>query len=342
VTWVTFGFVLWTFAAVFWAPHLPLASWLKVFLSLTAIAILVVGLVHLSSNTIHQLKTPIITMTLALFGLLLFERATDGLLIRLDRVSDTSVQILDTLSGGLVLLSCICFPIAWIIWHKTESWIWSTAFIGACLALSLSYRMDAVPAGLIVGISASLIVLHWRARALAAITIAIGGIALIWGPLAIGASALHLDIWITNNIDRNWGYRIIIWQYVGELLQDHILIGHGFDASRVVGDAADLLPERNGTSTFLHPHNGMLQIWLELGLIGVTLFIVAVGFLIRRILVAAPGPGAMAAAAGTFGFSATIWLLSYGVWQGWWLAALGLAAGAVILVFRIDADIERN
>lgn len=334
------GFVLWSLAAVLWAPHGPVVAWLKVGLALVAIYILAAGLARLPANTVDKLKAPAVTATISLFGLLLFERLTDGLLIRFDRASDSSIQILNTLSGGLVLLSCICFPVAWILWRQTKRWIWSAAFVAACFGLSLSYRMDAIPAGLIVGISAFLIVLFGRKPALITIAAIVGGIALVWAPLAIGASALHIDSWFIENVDRNWGYRVIIWSHVGSLLQNHFLIGYGFDASRVVGAMTDLLPERNGASTFLHPHNGMLQIWLELGLVGVTLFAAAAVFLFRRALMSPPSAGAMAAAAGTFGFTATIWFVSYGVWQGWWLAVLGLAVSAVILVFRIDANIE--
>jgi O-antigen ligase len=339
-TRVFVGFVLWSFAAVLWAPHLPFVAWLKVYLALGAIYVLVIGLSRLPISTVNHLKMPAITATIALFVLLLFERLTDGLLIRFDRASDTSAQILNTLSGGLVLLCCISFPIAWILWRQTKKWIWSAAFVAACFGLSLSYRMDAVPAGLIAGISAFLIVLYGRKPALVTIAVLVGGVALVWAPLAIGASALNVDSWFIENVDRNWGYRVIIWSHVGELLQDHFLIGYGFDASRIVGASADLLPERKGTSTFLHPHNGMLQIWLELGLVGVILFAAAAVLLFRRVLMKPPSTGAMAAAAGTLGFSATLWLVSYGVWQGWWLAVLGLAASAVILVFRIDASTE--
>ena len=336
-TYAAPAFVLWSLLAVLWAPHFPLVAWLKVFLVLTAVIVLAAGLVCLPTNAVGRLAMPTIVSVFALFGLLLFERLTDGLLIRVHRSSETTVQILNALSGGLVLLCCMCFPTSWALWRRTQQWVWSAAFVTACFALSLSYRMDAIPAGMLVGTLASLIVLRWHARAFVFVVVSVGVIALSWVSLAIGASALHIDSWLITNIDRNWGYRIIIWDYVGELLRDHFLVGYGFDAARVVGATADLMPERNGNSTFLHPHTGILQIWLELGFVGVTLFTTIAVLLFRRVLVCAPSPGAMAAAAGTFGFSATIWLLSYGIWQSWWLAVLGFAACAVILCFRVDA-----
>jgi O-antigen ligase len=341
-TCVTAAFIFWSFLAVLWAPHLPLFAWLKVILALTATVILTTGLARLPINNITQLATPIISSAGTLFGLLLFERLTDGLLIRVARPLDASVEILNTLSGGLVLLCCVCFPVAWLLWRRTRIWFWLAAFVAACFALSLSYRMDAVPAGMLVGALSSLVVLQWHGRAFAVLIAIFGLVAFSWAPLAIGASAMHIDSWLMENIDRNWGYRIIIWHYVGELLRDHWLIGYGFDAARVVGAAADLMPERNGSSTFLHPHNGALQIWLELGLVGVILFAGAAALSVRRIMACAPSPSALAAAAGAFGFSATIWLLSYGIWQGWWLAVLGLTMSVVVVIFRIDSATKKN
>ena len=330
--------IIWSLAAVFWAPHLPFLPWLKVFLSLSAILVLAAGLIHLPTITLGRIAIPVFVSVLALFCLLLFERLTGGLLIRIERDSDTLVQILDALSGGLVMLSCMSFPTAWLLWRWTGRWIWSLAFVACCILLSLSYRMDAIPVGLFIGSLSALIVLKWHIRGFISVIGTVGIIALSWIPLVIGASALHLDSWLMDNIDRNWGYRIIIWHYVGELLRDHILVGYGFDSARVLGSTADLLPDRAGNSTFLHPHNGILQIWLELGLIGLIFLATTVIIIIRRIVSCAPSAGAMAAATGTILFSSTLWLLSYGIWQAWWIAVLGLAACMLILIFRIDAN----
>ena len=109
-TCVTAAFVFWSFLAVLWAPHLPLFAWLKVILALTATVILATGLARLPINNITQLATPIISSAGTLFGLLLFERLTDGLLIRVARPLDASVEILNTLSGGARVVVLCVFP----------------------------------------------------------------------------------------------------------------------------------------------------------------------------------------------------------------------------------------
>ncbi len=72
----------------------------------------------------------------------------------------------------------------------------------------------------------------------------------------------------------------------------------------------------------LQPHNAALQVWLDLGLLGAVLaawLAVALGIAAARI-----GPGAVGALAA----GAVTGMLSYGVWQEWWIGfALLVVAG---------------
>jgi len=76
----------------------------------------------------------------------------------------------------------------------------------------------------------------------------------------------------------------------------------------------------------LHPHNAMIQIWLELGLVGVAL----VGAIYFLIVASIPesrteraGPAMLIA---TTACAFTVAELEFGIWQGWWMATLGIVA----------------
>jgi O-antigen ligase len=70
----------------------------------------------------------------------------------------------------------------------------------------------------------------------------------------------------------------------------------------------------------LHPHNGQLQIWLELGVWGALLLTFWLGQLAWRIEhTLAPWPAWLAAAVGT---SFVIAGIGYGAWQLQWIASL--------------------
>ncbi len=74
----------------------------------------------------------------------------------------------------------------------------------------------------------------------------------------------------------------------------------------------------------LHPHDAVLQIWLELGAAGALAAAVAVLVPLRRCYRRLEGraaaPVAAAAAAGTAAV-----LASFGIWQEWWISALLIA-----------------
>lgn len=123
----------------------------------------------------------------------------------------------------------------------------------------------------------------------------------------------------TNGVLKaSWFARADIWRFVSGEIPTHPLLGWGMDASRMW---PNLIP--------LHPHNAALQVWLELGAVGVaivTLFWAWLWDRIARLCEADRGAGAAAAAVAVAYL--VIGALSFGVWQEWWL---GL--GALSIVF---------
>ncbi|MEY3732603.1 MAG: hypothetical protein RLZZ57_3359 [Pseudomonadota bacterium] len=144
-------------------------------------------------------------------------------------------------------------------------------------------------------------------------------------------------------------HRLVIWDFAATRIAEKPLTGWGLEASRAMPggrarpDAATL--DRLNITTPaqreflalahvevmpLHPHNGALQLWLELGGIGALLgaaLILALGFAAARSAAPAVGAGMLASAAVTG-------MLSFGLWQAWWVASLLLAMVALALVPR--------
>ena len=76
----------------------------------------------------------------------------------------------------------------------------------------------------------------------------------------------------------------------------------------------------------LHPHNGALQVRLELGLPGTALMAALVAWIFAWAGQAArPRLTAAAACAAATGYM-TIGSLSFGAWQSWWLAVAWILA----------------
>jgi O-antigen ligase len=144
-------------------------------------------------------------------------------------------------------------------------------------------------------------------------------------------------------------HRLVIWDFAAARIAEKPLAGWGLEASRAMPggraqpDAATLdrlnitAPAQREFLVLphvevmpLHPHNGALQLWLELGGIGALIgaaLMLALGVAASRSAAPAVGAGMLASAAVTG-------MLSFGLWQAWWVASLLLAMVALVLVPR--------
>jgi O-antigen ligase len=161
------------------------------------------------------------------------------------------------------------------------------------------------------------------------LAIAAGLLVWIWprpAPKALGAAAAVFVLLmpvallaivhsgLPFNLPLSWSERMGYWTFATARIAEHPLRGWGLDASRTFGAAIGL-----------HPHNGAIQTWLELGVLGATLMALAWALAFRRLADDARSLVTAAAAA-----SAAVYLffgsVSFGVWQEWWLALGALVA----------------
>ena len=122
-------------------------------------------------------------------------------------------------------------------------------------------------------------------------------------------------------------HRLVIWNAFEKRGFDHPLLGHGFDASFKVatsprpGGAPP--PPDSARIVDFHPHDIMLQFWVELGLLGLTTAAVVCCFLLAKLV---PRSGvALAARLGLFVTVIGIGLVGLSAWQPWWLASIAAA-----------------
>ena len=121
----------------------------------------------------------------------------------------------------------------------------------------------------------------------------------------------------------SWRARLQIWAFASERIAERPLFGWGVDASRTFA----AIP--------LHPHDGAIQLWLELGVLGACLAAAFWGWLTMALVQQdrrSPGAGAIGLATATAYL--VIGAVSFGVWQEWWLATGALAFAACLALER--------
>lgn len=139
-------------------------------------------------------------------------------------------------------------------------------------------------------------------------------------------------------------HRLEIWTFVAERTWDRPLVGWGTEAARSIPGAKVTTVEGDSASKRVphHPHNGILQIWVELGAVGAALAAMLAGRIVWRCGTGALGDGdrrwLSAGHCGAVTTAMAIACSSYGIWQEWWFAALLILSAVAVLLVRTPPD----
>ena len=143
----------------------------------------------------------------------------------------------------------------------------------------------------------------------------------------LAADHLQLYAHLEHRAPPSWSDRLHMWTFIAERSFATPLRGAGLDASRTFPGVI-----------FLHPHNGTMQLWYELGVPGAALGILFWLWLWRRIGERAEHDRLSAATAtGALVVYLTIGSLSFGLWQEWWLCLGALAMALCLLLGKMLA-----
>ena len=129
-----------------------------------------------------------------------------------------------------------------------------------------------------------------------------------------------------ESLPNSFRARIIIWDYTRERALNSPWLGIGAGATRVERQPRSKVDLPPGfvfpRATGQHAHNIFLQTWFELGLFGAVIFAALGAAVILRILLLPPEVQPFAAA--SFAVFGVIASFAWGMWQTWWVCAIGL------------------
>ena len=123
-------------------------------------------------------------------------------------------------------------------------------------------------------------------------------------------------------------HRLLIWNFVVTEAIEHPIIGQGVGTSKFTPiNEEDKFFYQNETLSPLplHPHNNVLQIFLELGVVGVVLFSLYAWQILRRISnITSQNKDILwgATANAIFINYFFIGMVSFGIWQSWWMLVI--------------------
>ncbi len=160
-------------------------------------------------------------------------------------------------------------------------------------------------------------------RALATLLVAL----MLAAPLVARSDALA-QIAGRRDLSVSIYHRAAIWGFSAERIEEKPLLGWGMHSARAMPNAKEIIV-RGAELMPLHPHNGPLHLWLEFGALGAVLGAALLAGLALE--TRGPTPARMMRTAALLA-ALVVASVSYGLWQGWWMATLWLA-GAFAAAF---------
>lgn len=268
---------------------------------------------------------------------------------------------------GLVLISAVLLliqmPPFFDTFKNTLGYGWSTLKPNVALVLTLSlplaaywhlhHRKKMIP--LVLGLTAVLLV-HQTSYQAGLVGLMVAGIAAglsyrfsYFIPLASAYLSAFLcltlplifsyiiplmdlkALWLTKNMS-SLAHRFYIWDFLLKFIGEKPLFGWGAEAARgfptgglKVFDGTDILPS--------HPHDHIMQVWLELGGVG-ALILAVLHFMLFRAIAQLESRRATAWAMLFSITSFVILSLSHSIWHKWWMTWLGVAGVLMVVVLK--------
>ncbi|MCK5284138.1 MAG: O-antigen ligase family protein [Alphaproteobacteria bacterium] len=131
--------------------------------------------------------------------------------------------------------------------------------------------------------------------------------------------------------------RMEIWDFVARRALENPLLGFGVEATKAMKDF-DTARIYHPTTQILHPHNFVLQIWIEFGILGILLsnsFFIWIFFNISK-LSSKNARQCLPA----FMACITLAVVTYGLWQGWWIGSFILLI--VFCILSLDKTSDKS
>jgi O-antigen ligase len=223
--------------------------------------------------------------------------------------------------GGYVLAALI-WPVSAALWVKKQH-IAALFLALAVLISTFVLRGDSPTVASVFGAVVFCLVYRFgRPAVLAVMAVAVGYWLLTpWG--LMGLDHLGLLDRINGHLPASWNRRLEIWSFAVDRWQENPILGLGLDASRNYPSYIQL-----------HPHDGAVQVWLELGALGAVLTAGFWGLMLWRVAERAHERLWAATASATATVYLVIGAISFGLWQEWWICLGALALAACLALGR--------
>jgi exopolysaccharide production protein ExoQ len=154
-------------------------------------------------------------------------------------------------------------------------------------------------------------------------------------PLFFAPALGNSQLCTVYNIKPSAAHRLMIYHFSSTKISERPILGWGMDASRTIPGGRGMarifdcaykggpsITQKLGGLMPLHPHNASLQVWLELGGVGVVIFAGLLGTLVFRWQRGFPPRPGRPLIAGMLTTISVVYNIGFGLWQAWLIFSL--------------------
>lgn len=250
-------------------------------------------------------------------------------------------------SAVFVLFLCPALLVAWRYTRGGLRWLVFVVVAAFCAVMVLSLNTQSQTAqvcALVISVTLPLALVLPRVT----FWLIVAGFAVnLFLIVPIALSLYGSDMHKNEKVFPSAQARMIIWNYTAERVLERPVLGVGTNSTRHLDEErvrrGEVVHEKGlaaAPQTRAHPHNIYLQIWYELGIVGVLAF-ATLGFSLLGRIACLPSsiyPIALAHFAGCM----ILIMPSYGLWQNWFQAVIVMSTVGLVLIGRAQSGGSPN
>lgn len=299
---------------------------------LRVMGIIASGIIVLHLNTLAGSTRPRIIERTLVVGVLLaltiacIEITTQGFVVKeLLMATGRTHFTMEDLNRGACILAIIAWPASLALYrlgYRKNAYL-----LGIAILLILSHLESlAATLAMATGLAAAAMIIFLRQYGAIIIRIGIVAVILLTPIIAVNLTKAEYYREFIPGLPDSALHRIYIWKFAAEKAQEQPILGWGFRSSRHI-DGGDQDSYAKGKVMLpQHPHNAVLQVWLELGLVGVAIYLAIVLAVLRSINLYCRHYFDKACCTAMLVSYLTIGMLAFDIWQIWWIATGWLGA----------------
>ncbi|MEQ8194219.1 MAG: O-antigen ligase family protein, partial [Rhodospirillales bacterium] len=284
----------WIVLSLSWSISTDDASWLAfILIALNFVGfVFVTAVMQLEPGRARTAQKILILGTMAMIGLFIAEAVTGGIVLKL--LDKPESIIMNTVGRGTTILAVILWPALVLAQTRFRTLLIPAMLLIGAAAAAYLLPVDAAFIAVMAGTIFFFGILYARRIALAVLA-AVLALGILSGPwLFLNVLNIGALTEIGIKVPESREHRLSIWQFVAGKIAEKPAFGQGLGAAREIGRAEqqryEALQARQTDHLSiheirlpLHPHNIPLQIWLELGAVGVLLYLGILFGIIRHL-----------------------------------------------------------